>query len=185
MKEIWKDVEEYKGMYQVSNLGNVKSLSREINRINSRPYVIKDKILSPCVNSKGYLVVSFCRKGSCISFSIHQLVAMCFLNHKPCGYKMIVDHINENPLNNRVDNLQLITQRENISKSSRTKKRYSKYTGVYNNANGIGYKSSICVKGKHIHLGVFNNEVEASMYYENAVLSLKNGVKIIKKSKGN
>jgi len=114
--EIFKDIPGYEGIYQVSDLGRVKSL-----KFN------KEKILKPGVNNHGYYTVVLC-KGKRKTINVHQLVAMAFLNHEPCGYNgLIVDHKDNNPLNNRLSNLQLISQRENTSKD---KKGSSKYTGV-------------------------------------------------------
>jgi hypothetical protein len=101
--EKFKGIPNYKGLYQVSNLGRVKSLKRKNVRMN--------RFLKPSLH-KGYFKVTLCENGQQKAFDIHQLVAMAFLNHKPNNYLLVVDHIDNNPLNNNVENLQIITHRK-------------------------------------------------------------------------
>lgn len=120
IKEIYKDIPNYKGLYQVSNLGKIKSLGN--NKLK------KEKILKNRLSSSGYLHVYLSKNKEGKNFKVHQLIAMAFLNHIPNGHKIVVDHIDNNPLNNYVENLQLISQRENTSKrrlyySKRIKKK--------------------------------------------------------------
>jgi len=68
------------------------------------------------------------------SFKVHKLVAIHFLNHNPCGYKVVVDHIDGNPLNNHVNNLRLVSSRENINLGYDKKNTTSKYRGVHLNS---------------------------------------------------
>ena len=160
--EIYKDIPNYKG-YQVSNLGNVKSLKRK--------NVLNERMLKGTVNSTGYLVYSF-NKGK--KMKAHQLVAMAFLNHVPSGYKgLVVDHRNNDKLDNRLDNLQLITHRLNVSKDR--KKGSSKYTGVSKMNNK--YTSKIALNGKYLNLGSFKTEIEAHECYQKALFNFeKNGI---------
>lgn len=150
--EIWKDIPEYEGLYQVSNLGNVKSL-------------ISNKILKPNNDMYGRLYVNLHKNKKSKSKKIHQLVAMAFLGHKPCGYKLVVDHKDNNSLNNHIDNLQLISFREN---SSKDKKGYSsKYVGVTWHKRDKKWTSSILINKKRIYLGYFENEIDAHNAYQN------------------
>jgi hypothetical protein len=163
MEEIWKDVIDYEGHYKVSNLGRVKSLPREIKKNGF--YISKEKILKTNANNGGYLYVNLFKDKTGKSFYIHRLVAIFFLNHKPDGtQKIVVDHIDSNKLNNKVENLQLISQRENISK---TKRGSSKYTGVSWSKLDKKWRSSILINKKRIHLGLFNTEEEAHNAYQN------------------
>ena len=106
MKEIWKSIPGYEGLYEVSNLGNVKSL-------------IRNRILNPSKEC-GYLKTTLSNKTK-KKFAVHQLVAMAFLNHIPCGHKLVIDHKNENKLDNRSVNLQIVTNKQNIVKSIKIK----------------------------------------------------------------
>ena len=160
--EIWKDVPNYEGKYQVSNLGNVKSLSRK--QYNSRGFFIsKERILKLNKDKDGYNYVNICCNSKATKCKIHQLVAIAFLNHKPCGLSVIVDHINNIKTDNRVENLQLIGQRQNASKDRKNKT--SKYTGVCWYGITNKWLVTIYKNGKSKHLGYFTNEEDANQSY--------------------
>lgn len=111
MTEIWKDIEGYEGLYQVSNLGRVKSLSRlRKNRLSS--YVSKDTILKQREDGHGYLTVALYDADRIRhDFKVHRLVANAFINNeKDCP---VVMHINNIKTDNRADNLKWGTYREN------------------------------------------------------------------------
>jgi len=170
-QEFFKDIPGYEGYYQVSNLGSVKSLSRSIKLSNGRYRVLKEKILKPTLNSTGYLLVILYKDGKQKAYKIHQLLAMAFLGHIPCGHKLIVDHINNNPLDNRVENLQIVTTRKNCSKD---KKGYSsEYVGVSWNTKDKKWRSAISINGKDKYLGSFECEIEASEAYQQEKNKLK------------
>ena len=154
-EEFFKDVIGYEGIYQVSNLGNVKSL-----RFN------KEKILKPSNNGKGYLQVILRINNKNKAKTLHILVSETFLNHKSNGkHNIVIDHINGDRLDNRLENLQLISQRLNTSKDKQNKT--SQYTGVCWNRFNNKWMSSIRINGEKKHLGYFINELEASNTYQN------------------
>ena len=102
MQEIWKDIPGYEN-YQISNLGNVKSL----NYLRTG----KEKLLKPGLSSSGYYFVPLCKNGEKKYFRVHRLVALAFIpnpDNKPC-----VDHINGDRLDNREKNLRWCTNKEN------------------------------------------------------------------------
>jgi hypothetical protein len=165
--EIWKDIPGYEGIYQVSDMGNVKSLSREKLHKGKYPITTNEKILKPPANSHGYLCVILCNNGLKKTMKVHTLVAMAFLNHKPDGTnKIVVDHINNNKLDNRLVNLQLISQRENSSKDK--KGGTSKYVGVRSSAINK-WRAEIYINGKTKNLGYFTDEHEAHLVYQKAL----------------
>lgn len=104
MKEIWKDIKGYEGKYQVSNLGNVKSLERfdKYNRY------VKEKILIPRKHTGGYLRVGLSRK----DFYIHRLVAEAFIPN--LKNKKYINHIDGDKTNNNINNLEWCTANENM-----------------------------------------------------------------------
>jgi hypothetical protein len=167
--EIWKDVPNYEGIYQVSSLGRVKSLSREILASNANR-ISKEKMLKQHFNRNGYLRVTLTKNGARKEFKTHQLVAMAFLNHIVCGHDLVIDHINEIKSDNKLENLQIVSNRLNVSKSQKFKS--SIYTGVSWNKRAKKWISYIKVKDKLNHLGYFNNEEEASQAYNNALINL-------------
>lgn len=167
--EIWKDILGYEDKYQISNIGSVKSLERK----DSIGRIINERILKPYKENHGYLSVTLC-DGKRQKYQIHILMAIMFLNHVSNGHTLVVDHINNNPLDNRVENLQIISQRKNLSKDKIN--GISKCTGVSKRRNV--YSSCIEVDGKNIHLGTFKTEEEASLYYKESLLAIQNNMKI-------
>jgi hypothetical protein len=152
--ENFKPIPNYEGIYEVSNLGNVKSLKYG-----------KEKILKPAVSSSGYFQVVLSSDNKPNYFRIHKLVAMAFLGHIPNGtQEIVVDHINNDKKDNRVENLQLIHQREN---SSKDRIGSSKYTGASWHKGHKKWISQIYVNGKLEYLGLYSTPEEASEVYQN------------------
>lgn len=169
MQEEFRDVEGYEGLYQISNLGNIKSLSKFVSK-GFCNFTTKEKILIQSINKNGYHSVKLCKNKIKKTFNIHQLVAITFLNHKPKYDNLIIDHINNNKSDNRVLNLQLISQRLNTSKDKENKT--SKYTGVSFAKTRNNWISQIYINGKSIVLGRFTSELEASNAYQNKLKEL-------------
>lgn len=170
-KEVWKDIPNYEGYYKISSFGNVKSLN--FNRTN------KEKKLKLNINSRGYYTISLWKNKVKKCVQVHQLVAITFLEHKPLNYEIIVDHINNIKTDNRVENLQLISARENASKDK--KNTSNDHTGLHFNKKTNKWYSQIRINNKKIHLGVFETEIEASKFYQNALISIENKTEIIVK----
>lgn len=109
-KEIWKDVNGYEGMYQVSSFGNVRSIDREVPFRGGMRF-IKGSPLTKWVNGDGYERVSFCVKGKNKHFLVSRLVAEAFIPNP--NQKEEVNHLDYNPKNNTVSNLEWCTRSEN------------------------------------------------------------------------
>jgi hypothetical protein len=172
--EIWKDIPGYEGIYQVSDMGNVKSLSREMLFKGKYPITTKEKILKPGLSGNNYLKVTLCNNGLKKHIKSHMLVAMTFLNHKPDGtHKICVDHINNIKTDNRLVNLQLITNRENTSKDK--KDGTSKYVGVCWKKSKNKFEAQININNKYKYLGLFTDEYEAHLAYEKALKMYNEG----------
>jgi hypothetical protein len=164
-KEIWKDVVGYEGLYQVSSLGRVKGLARVVLKNGKYPFICKEKIIKNCINTGGYYYLGLSRNTKTKSRTIHQLMAEAFFNHKPCGMNLVVDHINNDRLDNRLENLQIITNRENASKDIKNKS--SKYTGVSWCKKRNKWTTRIRVGNKYLFLGYYINEEDANLAYQN------------------
>ena len=102
MTEVWKDIEGYEGLYQVSNFGRVKSLN--YSRTG------KPKIMKGDFTTQGYYRVSLSKNGTRTNRNVHILVAQAFIPNPED--KPTVDHINRDKTDNRVENLRWATQLE-------------------------------------------------------------------------
>lgn len=128
--EIWKPIAGFENEYAVSNLGRVKSLERMVVHRN-RTQPKHERILKNYKGRQGYYSVVLCKDNKTYPRLVHRLVAEAFIpnpENKPC-----VDHIDTNPLNNYVDNLRWVTQKENCNNpisrtnNSRSKMGHKKY----------------------------------------------------------
>lgn len=105
MKEIWKDIKNYEGLYQISNLGRVKSLPRNTNNQYKNGLILKPTI------KNGYVKIQLKNKHKYKWFFIHRLVAQAFLND--FSEKLQVNHKNGIKNDNRIKNLEMVTASEN------------------------------------------------------------------------
>lgn len=121
VKELWEDIKGYEGLYQVSNLGRVKSLN--YNHTN-RERILKQRF---CGKNKNYLSVALYRDNKRKDHRVHRLVALTFLGHSP----LTVNHKNEITTDNGICNLEYLTNKDNM-RYSRCK-RINQYTihGVF------------------------------------------------------
>lgn len=110
MEEIWKDIVGYEGIYQVSNLGEVKSLSRIVDRGLLPNRFQKERILKKSINAQCYYVVNLTKQSKQKVHTVHSLVAMCFIGERK---GLDTNHIDSNKLNNCLNNLEYVSRREN------------------------------------------------------------------------
>lgn len=115
--EIWKDIFEFDGLYQVSTHGRVKRLQKTVKRGRGigASVILPDMILSPRNSSKGYLRVTLHKGGKMKTFNIHRLVAETFIPNP--DKKFTVNHKDGNKHNNLKSNLEWNTSKENIEHS--------------------------------------------------------------------
>lgn len=123
MTEEWKDISGYEGVYQVSSLGRVKSCERKV-RVSHRGYsgfrLCKEKIMNPIINNRGYYYFKLRNNQQYKTVLAHRLVAETFIqnpNNLPC-----VNHKDENPQNNCVNNLEWCTYEYNDNYGNRNQK---------------------------------------------------------------
>ena len=161
MKEIWKNINGYEGKYQVSSQGRVKSLKRK--------YRHNSIILIPKIDKSGYLEVQLSKYGSKKSIKIHRLMGEAFLTDTFYDENMVVDHIDNNKSNNNLNNLQIITRRQNSSKDQFRHNRSSKFVGVSLDAGTNKWRAQISVNNKDVYIGIFKTETEAVNAYKLAL----------------
>ena len=132
MKEEWKDIPGYEGLYQVSNLGRIKSLARKVKTKNGHYQGYNEKILKMGTNNSKYYMVVLCKNGKTNAKLVHRIVAEAFIpnpDNKPC-----VDHIDTNIYNNNVNNLRWCSQKENclnpITRKNNSKSKMGLKKGI-------------------------------------------------------
>jgi hypothetical protein len=170
-KVIWKLIPDYPN-YMISNKGDVKTLNYKKSK--------KERELKQRINNRGYYCLTIWKNNKPKMCVVHVFMAKIFLNYVPLGRKYVVDHINNIKTDNKLENLQVITQRENTSKDKDFNTKASKYIGVCWDKRNKKWKATIRVNKKRIFLGYFYNEQEASNYYQNAILAIENSTEIKK-----
>lgn len=117
--EEWRDVVGYEGIYMVSSLGRVASL-RSPYKNRNRIFHKKQKILKPSLRRKGYLAVTLSKEETPCPYLVHRLVAFAFIENKE--NLPFINHKDENPQNNRADNLEWCTNKYNCNYGGRNKR---------------------------------------------------------------
>lgn len=147
MIEIWKPVIGYEGLYEVSNIGRVRKINY---RRQGRTKLMKLQL------SVGYYCVGLCKDGKKKLFRVHRLVVMAFIGPIPKG--MVVNHINENKLDNRVENLEIVTQAQNLKHGTRPER-------VSKTMEKVKSKKVTLIKAKVKTRRTFPSLETASNYY--------------------
>lgn len=153
--EIWKNIEGYEELYEVSNFGRVKSLK------GGRWGTGKERILKPQTDGCGYLKVHLCNEGKVKTFKVHRLVAQAFIPN-PQNLPEI-NHINEDKTNNRVENLEWCTREYNNNHGTRNQ-RVAK-----SNTNGKKSKRVLCVESGIVYPS--SHEVQRKFGYSQGNIS--------------
>lgn len=156
MDEIWKDIAGYDGKYKISNYGSLKGYWRE------------ERNLHPSLDKDGYKKCVLCKgDGTKKTFRICILVWDTFKNDSRNGLQ--IDHIDEDKQNDFIDNLQLLTSRQNTAKG---KQKYRIFpTGVHRTGT-TKFRAIIYTNGKNRNLGFYGCPLLASIAYQNALAQL-------------
>ena len=175
-KEIWKDVPEYEGYYQVSYMGRVRRLDRTVTYSDGRNRFYKGALMrGSLVNGYRRTTLKVSGRGRYYTFA--QLVAIAFLGHKPKGHELVVDHIDGDKSNDAVKNLRVVTNRENCTTCFRANNGSfsSEYAGVSWHKGAFKWLAQTKFNGKTIRLGLFTDEEEASIAYQLALSKIDDG----------
>lgn len=155
-KEIWKDIQGYEGLYQISNFGHVRSLKRFAKSKSHSKRTVNPRLLKGGLDVDGYHLVSLYKKGKKKTFKVHRLVAKAFIPN-PNRYSQ-VNHKDENKHNNCVNNLEWCNCKYNINYGtgisrrnfSNTNGKHSKLVGQFNlNGKLIKRWPSAAEAGRH------------------------------------
>lgn len=145
-EEKWKDIQGYEGLYQVSNLGNVRSVDRIVKHY-PKDYFQKGRVLKSALTKNGYPMVILVNHNDRKTKMIHRLVAETFIpntNNLPQ-----VNHKDEDKINNKVDNLEWCTHKYNVNYGHRNENMSTK----------LGKKVAMLKDGQIVK--VFNSQAEA------------------------
>lgn len=154
--EIWKDIVSFEGLYQASNLGNIKSC-KKIDSIGRHK---KEKILKKNIGKDGYFVVGLCKNGKVTTRSIHRLIIETFLGKS----ELQVNHKNRNRNDNNIENLEYVSCRDNIMHKYINRENH--LSGAYrDNRCKNKWSSAISIGNKKHYLGKFNSQEEAHLAY--------------------
>lgn len=130
--EVWRDIPGYAGIYQVSNLGNVKRLAG-----NNGRYFQREHLLKTTIGKNGYLHVTLTKNSKCKCFAVHKIVALVFVFNP---YKFYwINHKNEIKTDNRAENLEWCTARYNNHYGTAESKNFKPVIGI-SIADGKEYK---------------------------------------------
>lgn len=157
-EEIWKDIAEYEGLYQVSNLGHVRSLDRVIKYTNRRVVHAKSKIISGFIKKNGYISVDLYKDNKRKKFHLHRLVGAAFIPNPE--NKPQINHKDENKSNNSVDNLEWMTAKENINYGTRKEKHIKATTNHPSSSKSI---SQYTLTGELIEIFPSAKEIERAL----------------------
>lgn len=155
--EQWKDIEGFEGIYQVSNLGRVKSLKRRVNGKGNYWYTQEEKILKPFVNKKGYLGIVLYNNYYTLRTTIHRLVASAFIPNDNSLPQ--VNHKDENKLNNCVDNLEWCDNWYNEHYGNKTKNICKQINQYDKQGNFIKSFSSITEALKELNIQLNDSSI--------------------------
>jgi len=108
-EEIWKDIPNYEGLYQVSNLGRIKSLKRKVRSKGGSFKIVKERFLRSWMN-RGYSQVDLSKNNKTKAFSVHRIVMIAFIGES----ELDVNHKNGIKTDNRLENLEYCTKSENM-----------------------------------------------------------------------
>ena len=112
MIELWRPIPGYEGYYEAGDLGNIRSVDRQVKYSNGSVHLYKGKILKQAAGSRGYLLVTLCKEGKQTSHNVHVLILTAFKGPRPEGSE--VCHNDGNQLNNRLMNLRWDTRSGNM-----------------------------------------------------------------------
>ena len=153
----FKFISRYENKYYVTKDGKVFSIDKEVKCHKNSKRIIKGRQLKGSKDKDGYLYVCLSLNGIERNERIHRLVLECFIGES----NLIVDHLNGNKQDNRLQNLEYVTPKENTRRYHINKKGSEDLIGVNFNKSQNTYKVTKWLNGKLKHFGTFKNIQDA------------------------
>lgn len=178
MQEIWKDIKEYEGLYQVSNLGRVKRLRHKVNSNNGGRYT-SEMYIKSTDNGNGYKKVGLSKNHKRKNYYVHRLVAEAFIKNENNFNE--INHLDYNRSNNNVENLEWIDRKSNVQYSVKNRPDYTKATKWYgkyitkDKRYNLFYVR-IYYKKEKIYLGTFKDITEAMKVRDEFLEKIKKNI---------
>ncbi len=162
--EIWKSILGYERYYEISNIGRIRGVERFVKHPNGGFLKKNVKYLKASSNGTGYMRVMLSKDGLRKEYYVHRLIMEAFIGKS----SLHINHKNSIRDDNRLDNLEYVTIRENQHKRNLNR---TLPLGVQKVKNK--YRSIIRIDGKNKHLGYFNTPEEASIAFTNKLKTIK------------
>lgn len=166
MEEIWKDLKNYEGLYKVSSCGRIISTKR-----------YKKEAKYGHNTPKGYKFFIISKNKKTKSVLMHRIIAETFIPNPE--NKPYINHINGDRSDNRVENLEWCTERENVSHQNVRRRKTSKYVGVSWNKLNCKWAATININKTNYWLGLHNTEESARQAYETKLNEYLSSVELI------
>lgn len=167
LNEEWKPIKGYENLYEISNYGRVRSLDKYVKSKNGSMQFRKGKLIIPHIPNKKapHYQIQLWKNGAYKYFYIHQLVYIAFVGQIPEG--MQVNHLNENGIDNRLENLNLMTPKENSNWGTRNKRIGSKQI------NGKRSKkiNQLTLSGELVNIWASTMEIERKLKFCHSTIS--------------
>lgn len=165
MEQEWFEINGYNGEYFINKNGEIRSVK------TTKKGKVIDRILKQGLSTRGYRLICLSINSVSRTEYTHKLMAYTFLGHKPSGYYTVINHIDGNQINNNLNNLEITTQRENVTNKAR-RKNTNHLIGAYPYKKSKAWKAMIMNKGKAEYLGSFKTELLANAAYQSRLTEI-------------
>lgn len=154
--EEWRDIKGYEERYQVSSMGRIKTKRRRKAPRSAGDPFTEPRTHNEYLNKSGYPMARLSINSTTKRYLLHRIVASHFISEIPIG--LVVNHIDGNPRNNKVSNLEIVSQFDNNRHGRVSKKSTSKYIGVFYDKQTNKWRAQLSFGGNRYNLGRYKTE---------------------------